>query len=103
VWIVNDGKELLPNCHLEIALLDGAGQAVNRFVQDLDVAADSAGIVGRFEWTLPGGGGWRLLCRLEQHGQLVTENEYDLAVHDGLGPGLRQRLWEWLTGLFVPK
>ncbi len=103
VWIVNDGAKPLPDCLLEVTLLDGAGQPVSQLVHRLDVAADSAEIVGRFDWTLPEGGGWRLLCRLEQQGRPVTENEYDLAVHDGLGPSLGQRLWQWLTGLFMPR
>ncbi len=102
VWIVNDEQSPLPDCHLEVTLLDHAGQPANQFIHRLEVAADSAEIVGRFEWTLPEGDGWRLVCRLERSGQLVAENEYNLAVHDGLGPGLGQRLWQWLTRLFMP-
>jgi beta-mannosidase len=102
VWIVNDREEPLSDCCLEVTLLDGAGQAANRFVHRLDVAADSAQIAGRFDGTLPEGDGWRLICRLEQQGQLVAENEYDLYLHDGLGPGVRERLWQRLVKLFMP-
>ena len=103
LWIVNDGEEPLLDCVLEATLLDGTGQKVDQLVHRLDVAADSAEIAGRLDWTLPEGDGWRLLCRLEQQDQLVAENEYDLAEHDGLGPGVGQRLWQWLTGVFMPE
>jgi beta-mannosidase len=102
VWIVNDGEDPLSDCRLEVTLLDGTGQAVSRLVDRLDVAADSAEIAGRLRWTLPEGDGWRLVCRLEQRGKLVTENEYDLTVHDGLRPSLGQRLWQRLISPFMP-
>lgn len=101
VWIINDGGNPLPACHLEVTLLDQGGQPVDRSVHTLEVAADSATIVGRIKWTLPEGDGWWVVCRLEQAGRLVAENEYDLAVHDGLGPSLGQRLWQWLTRPFI--
>jgi len=102
VWIVNDGEDLLSDCRLEVTLLDGAGQAVSHLIDRLDVAADSAEIAGHLCWTLPEGDGWRLVCRLEQQGKLVTENAYDLAAHDGLGPGLGLRLWQLLISPFMP-
>ena len=101
VWIVNDRAGPLLDCVLEVILVDGAGQSVSQLVHRLDVAADSAEIVGRLDWVLPEGDGWRLVCGLEQKGQLVTENEYNLTAHDGLGPGIGQRLWQWLSGLLV--
>jgi beta-mannosidase len=103
VWIVLDGEEPLRDCRLEVILLDGAGQTVSQLIQRLDVAADSAEVVGHLGRTLPEGDGWRLVCRLEQQDQVVTENEYDLAVHDGLGSGFGQRLWQWLTRLVMPE
>ncbi|MBN1135300.1 MAG: hypothetical protein JXM73_01875 [Anaerolineae bacterium] len=103
VWIVNDGQEPLPNCRLEVILLDEAGQAANRLTQTVNVTADSAEIASRLDWRLPTGDGWRLACRLEQQSRLVAENSYDLTAHDGLGPGVGQRLWQWLTGLFMPE
>ena len=103
VWIINDGGDPLPDCRLEVTWLDQTRQPANRFTPKLDVAADSAEVVGQLKWTLPEGNGWRLACRLEQHGQMVAKNEYDLAVHDELGPGLGQHLWQWLIRMFMPE
>ena len=103
LWIVNDTAEPLPGCRLEVTLSDASGQVAERLVHTLDVPPDSADIVGRLDWTLPAGAGWQLACRLDHQGRLLSENEYDLSVHDVRRPALGPRLWEWLTGLFLPK
>jgi len=97
VWLLNDRHEALDGCLVEVLLWDGQGQAVERFTCILDVAADSAAIVGQVDWLLPPGGGWRVTCRLSRGGQVLTANEYDLAVHDDLQPTPGQRLWTWLS------
>jgi beta-mannosidase len=102
IWIVNDRAWALPGCHLEVVLWDGSGQPVKRFARALDVAADSAGIVGDLDCELPAGGGWRLICQLANQDQTLATNEYDLSAHDGIQPTLGQRLWAWLVSLVTP-
>jgi beta-mannosidase len=101
VWLVNDRAETLTGCDLEVVLWVEKGGPVERFARCVDVAADLAGIVGSFCWTLPAGDGWRLTCALTRAGQTLAGNEYDLAAWDGLGPTFRQRLWSWITGLVM--
>ena len=101
IWVVNDLQENLPGCHLEVTLWAG-GEAATKYSLDTDIAADSATELGRENWTLPPGGDWRLTCELLRDGQTLTANEYDLTVHDDLGPTARQRLRSWLAGLVVP-
>jgi len=55
-----------------VALLDAAGQAANRLIETLNVAADSAEIVGHLDWRLPEGSSWRLVCELKQHREPVA-------------------------------
>jgi hypothetical protein len=85
-----------------VVLWDGAGTPIERTSLALDITADSAARVGSLGWTLPPGTGWRLTCRLCQNGQVLSLNEYDLAVHDDIQPTLRQRAWAWLSNLVVP-
>jgi beta-mannosidase len=102
VWIVNDLAETLADCSLVVTLHDESGQAANRFETILDVAADSALVVGNFRWPLPPGDSWQLRCQLEQGSQLLAKNKYDLAVHDGLRPTPGQRLSAKISDLVVP-
>jgi hypothetical protein len=102
IWVINDLAREQPGCQVEVLLRDSTGQPTERFSQMLDVAGDSARIVGRVAWTLPPGQGWRLSCQLKQDGQILSSNEYDLGAHDGIQPTLRQRLRSWLTGLVRP-
>jgi beta-mannosidase len=102
VWIVNDLAEPLPRCQMEVTLWAGEGQATEHYACAVDVPADSAEVVANLDWHLPAGGGWRLTCRLEQNGHTLSANDYDLAIYDGLGPTLRQRLRIWLRDLFLP-
>ena len=102
VWLINDLAQAFSGCLVEVLLQDETGQAANRFAQAIDVAADSAGIVGRLSWTLPSSSTSWLVCRLVQDGQVLTANEYDLSAYDGTQPTFRQRLWSWITGLVTP-
>jgi beta-mannosidase len=102
VWLINDLAQAFCGCLVEVLLLDKAGQRAYRFAQAIDVAADSAAIVGRLRWTLPFSSSPRLVCRLIQDGQVLAANEYDLGAHDDIQPTLRQRLWSWITGLVTP-
>ena len=102
IWIVNDSHENLPGCQLEVTLWASSGGAIERYSQALDVAADSARELDRVRWTLPPGAGWRLMCELVQDGQTLVVNDYDLTVHDDIGPTAGQRLWSWLSSLVVP-
>jgi beta-mannosidase len=102
VWIVNDRAEGLPGCRLEVELKDGADQPVHRLDCAVDIAADSAEILDTVCWELPADGGWQLDCRITQNGQIVTQNQYDLTVHDGIQPTLGQRVWAWLSRLVLP-
>jgi beta-mannosidase len=102
VWIVNDRSEAWPGCCVEVVLWDAMGQPVAQFTRTVDVAADSAEVVGDFCWHLPTGGGWRLSCSLTQGERLLADNEYDLGAHDGIQPTLQQRAWTWLAGLVTP-
>jgi beta-mannosidase len=102
VWIINDLHAVLEACRVEVVLCDGAGRAANRLALPLDVAADSAELVGHARWVLPTGDGWRLTCTLLHEDQALSTNEYDLGVHDGLRPTWRQRLRAWLGNLVTP-
>ncbi len=102
LWLINDRHEALSGCQVEVALWDGAGQPAHRFEDGVDMAGDSAAIIGHLHWTLPPGEGWRLTCALLHHNQALATNEYDLSIHHQSGPTVRQRLWAWLKGLAVP-
>jgi beta-mannosidase len=101
VWLINDRAVALRGCRLKVTLRDQDGQQAYDLVQVVDVPACSAAIVDRVCWPLPDGGDWRLECCLSQGSQLLSENEYDLAIHDGYQPALGQRLRAWLSGLVV--
>jgi beta-mannosidase len=101
VWIVNDQLVELPGCGFGLALFDESGQQVQSLVERVDVMADVAEVVGSFCWILPPGQRWRLVCHISRNGQMLTENEYDLAAFDGLQPTMIQRLRAWLMGHFV--
>ncbi|MFC2037473.1 hypothetical protein ACFLYD_05840, partial [Chloroflexota bacterium] len=102
VWIINDRAEPIPGCQVKVVLWNGTGQPVEHLILAVDVAADSAAVVGRRCWTLPEGGGWRLTGRLTQGSRVLASNAYDLSAYDGLEPTLGQRLWTWLTGWITP-
>jgi beta-mannosidase len=102
LWVVNDRHQALTGCQVEVILWDGIGQPAHRFEGVMDVAGDSARIVSRLRWILPPGDGWRLTCALLQNGLALATNEYDLSIHDDIGPTVGQRLWAWLKGLVVP-
>lgn len=102
VWVINDLPEALPGCQVEAILCDGTKQVVERFVGTVDVTAGTAEIIGRFCCTLPAGGGWRLACQITHGKRVLATNEYDLTVHDGIQPGLKQRAWSWLADLVAP-
>lgn len=102
LWLINDLSEEMGGCEVEVLLWDGKGQQVERFAQTVDLDSHTASAFGSFCWNLPPGGGWRLTCHLTQNGRLLCGNEYDLTVHDGLGPSLKQRLWAWMAGLVTP-
>jgi beta-mannosidase len=97
IWIVSDDHTPLPGCQLDIVLWDRDKQASYHLSSAVDVGADSATIVGRLCCSLPPGGGWRITCQLMHAGRLLATNEYDLTVHDGIQPPLRQRLRNWLV------
>jgi hypothetical protein len=78
------------------------GQPAAQFARTVDVAADSAQVVGHFCWRLPASSGWRVICRLSQGDQVLAENEYDLGDHDEIQPTLSQRARTWLTDLVTP-
>jgi beta-mannosidase len=102
IWLVNDLPLDLDGCQVEVALWDGAGQAVARHDLGVEIAAGSASVVGHLHWTLPPGDDWHLTCRLSQEVQVLAHNEYDLAIHDDIRPTAGQRLWAWLSRLVVP-
>ena len=102
IWVVNDLHENLRDCNLEVMLCTGTGEAAAKHTLDVEIVADSASEVSGVCWTLPPGDGWRLTCRLVRDGQVLAANEYDLAVHDDIGPTLGQRLWSWLSRLVMP-
>jgi beta-mannosidase len=102
LWLINDASEAVGDCEVEVLLWDGQSRPVERFARIVDLAGHSASPSGSFCWNLPPGGGWRLTCRLVQDGQLLSDNEYDLTTHDGLGPTPWQRMWSWLAGLVTP-
>jgi beta-mannosidase len=87
IWLLNDRHQSLAGCEVEVMLLDGAGRLAERTSLRVDMAADMS---------------WRLACRLLQNGRSLATNEYDPAVHDGIRPTVGQRLWAWLTDLFLP-
>ncbi len=102
VWVIHDRSEALSGCQAEVVLWDESEQPTNHSSQAVDVAADSAEVVGHLRWTLPPSDGWRLTARLVREGQTLAANEYNLHPHDDTRPGLRQRLWTWLRGLVMP-
>jgi beta-mannosidase len=102
IWVVNDSPANLHGCQVEVTLWAGPEQAVARHTLDMEIRADSAREAGRVHWTLPAGDGWRLTCQLVREGQALASNEYDLTVHDDIGPTVRQRLWSWLSSMMVP-
>jgi beta-mannosidase len=102
VWVIHDGAEPLPGSRVLVRLLDAAGREAERVEAKVDVAPASATPVAGARWILPSGGGWRLVACIEHGSIVVSENEYDLAACDDLGPTPRQRLWAWLTGLVTP-
>jgi beta-mannosidase len=102
VWVINDGHEALHGCQPMVSLWTGGLLSAEPFLRTVDIPADSAEMVGRVQWTLPRGSGWRLSCSVAHEGHIVTRNEYDLSAHDGIEPTLRQRLGEWLRGLASP-
>lgn len=101
VWIINDTHRPLTGCHLALALLGEGDQKAHHAEEIVDIAPDSATIVDTIDWLLPPGRYWRLTCRLSHSNQLLACNEYDLAVHDDLGPSIRHRLRALLTSLIV--
>jgi beta-mannosidase len=102
VWLINDTIEAAAGCELEIALVDGAGRRGQERCLSVDVTPSSARVVDRVEWTLPAGEGWRVICCLVHKGRVLSENEYDLAAHDGLGPKWWQRTGVQLGKMFIP-
>ncbi len=96
LWIVNDLGQALPGCRLEVTLRTGDGQLAEQAAWPLDVAADSARVVAEVDWTLPAGEDWQLNCRLTRQEQILSSNEYCLALYDGSRPAIRQRAWAWL-------
>ena len=102
VWIINDSIETLSGCQVVACLWDQAGSKTEEFACEVDVSAASAFCVGELQATLPASGGWRLTGQLIHHGRTRAANEYDLTVHDGIMPGLRQRLRHWLADLVMP-
>jgi beta-mannosidase len=102
VWIVNDRHQSLTRCEVEVVLWDGAGNAVDRFTQQVDVVPDSAQRMGQVSWILPAGPGWRLSGQLSCRGQCLARNEYDLAMVDTIRPTLKQKLRGAVASLFLP-
>jgi beta-mannosidase len=102
VWIVNDLSEALPGCHVEVAVWEARGRPAAQFARSVDVAANSAGVVGHLSWRVPAGSGWRMTCRLTQGARVLAANEYNLGDRDRIQPTLRQRVWTWLAGLVTP-
>lgn len=102
VWVINDSAHDVGDCLLEVELLDRTGLTRGLHTLKLTVPADSSTSCCRVSWTLPPGGGWRLACRLTQGPDVLSTNEYDLSVHDDVGPTAAQRLRSWLSGLVSP-
>jgi hypothetical protein len=120
IWLINDRPEPAVDCQVEVQLWDPGGQLVERLLHPAASAAGAAAVgtaavgvpaggaeaVAHLQWTLPWtleeGFGGHLTCRLWQGDTILAANEYDLGYHDGIRPTWRQRLWAWLTGLFVP-
>jgi beta-mannosidase len=102
VWAVHDGSEALSGCNLEVVLLDAEGNQLECELHSVDVPGDSAQVVGHLEWTLPPTEGCRVACKLALDEQVLSTNEYDLSVFDGIRPSLGQRIRRWLTGLVTP-
>jgi beta-mannosidase len=100
VWVVNDLPTSLSDCQIEAWLESDNELPAARFSGNLDVAADSAQVVSHLSWTLPEAKDWRAACTLTRGGQVVAWNEYDLTLHDGIGPTPSQRLTAWLKDLF---
>lgn len=91
VWVINDRLDRLADCRLEITLETADDVALDRFECSLSVVADSAEIVARFCWTLPGGAHW-VRCCLRHGEELLSFNEYDLTIRDSRPPSRWQRL-----------
>jgi beta-mannosidase len=112
VWVVNDRPEDVGGCQVEVQLWDPAGRLAERFIypvagiDGLGVPAGGVAAVTRLRWSLAwtagGGPGGRLTCQLWESNIVVAANAYDLGHHDGIQPTWQQRLWAWLTSLFVP-
>ncbi|MFN2167029.1 MAG: glycoside hydrolase family 2 protein, partial [Anaerolineae bacterium] len=102
VWVVNDLASALPEAQVQVVLRDGSGAQVQLLAQTVAVAAHSAEVVGWIDGPLSAEGGWRLECQLAQGVEVLSRNEYDLSIHDGIRPAIRQRLWHWITGLVMP-
>lgn len=79
VWVINDWLRDWPGCRVEVAL----GNMQETF--KIDVKPDSAEIVGRTTWILPGGD-LRVTCRLVQGDKVLSTNHYDLSEYDGRVP-----------------
>jgi beta-mannosidase len=102
IWVINDASREFPGCDVQVSLWDGEGNIAERFQSTLHVAPDAVQIAGRLSWILPTGGSWRLTCRLEHQGQVLTENDYDLTILDAGGPDIGQRFWRWMAAHVKP-
>jgi len=102
LWVINDQELALDGCQVEVVLWDEDGRPAELFSLGVDIAADSAELAGSICWTLPQGSGWQLTCKLHRNGQILSTNEYDLAIHDDISPTLRQGARAWLSSLVIP-
>jgi beta-mannosidase len=99
VWVLNDTPRALPGADVEIVLEDQAGRATEKARISVDVAANQAANAGRLSWRLPAGQRWRLTSRLVRGGEVLSANEYELGIHDGIRPSVAQRLRACLARL----
>jgi len=103
VWAINDTPQAFPGCRVEVALQDGNGAVLRCFTGEVDLPSDSAVRVGDLNLEMPAWSGWTLTCQIMQNGQVLSANRYDLTVHDGIQPTMKQRAWAWFSGLVIPK
>lgn len=101
-WVLNDTPRALPGTRVEIVLEEPGGRPAEMARLDLDVAANAVAHAGRLAWRLPAGERWRLAARLIHGGEVLSANEYELGIHDGIQPTALQRLRTRLAELVVP-
>ncbi len=92
VWVLNDSPRALPGVQVEVVLENQGGRAAQRANITVDVDANTAARHRRLAWRLPAGERWRLTATLLRGREVLSYNEYELGIHDGIRPTVRQRI-----------